>query len=75
MPASINRHLRDYQREGVQFLFRQYSRGKGGLLGDDMVSSCSDWVVCAVQHATCWVHCSAHAELQCCRGWARPCRP
>ncbi|KAF8064179.1 RAD26-like SNF2 family DNA-dependent ATPase [Lyophyllum atratum] len=36
VPASINTYLRDYQRDGVQFLWRQYSEGRGGLLGDDM---------------------------------------
>ena len=36
VPASINRFLRSYQREGVKFLFRQYARDKGGVLADDM---------------------------------------
>ena len=36
VPASINCHLRDYQRDGVRFLFRQFSQGKGGILADDM---------------------------------------
>ena len=36
VPASINRFLRSYQREGVKFLFRQYARNKGGILADDM---------------------------------------
>lgn len=36
IPASINTYLRDYQRDGVKFLWRQYSEGRGGLLGDDM---------------------------------------
>ncbi|KAK9806401.1 hypothetical protein WJX73_002468 [Symbiochloris irregularis] len=36
VPASINAHLRSYQRAGVRFLFRQYSRGRGGILADDM---------------------------------------
>ncbi|KAL9710545.1 hypothetical protein Ac2012v2_006079 [Leucoagaricus gongylophorus] len=36
VPASINTYLRDYQREGVKFLWRQYQEGRGGLLGDDM---------------------------------------
>ena len=38
VPATINRYLRDYQRDGVCFLFRQYAQGLGGILGDDMVS-------------------------------------
>eukprot|EP00884_Botryococcus_braunii_P005791 jgi/Botrbrau1/15212/Bobra.0149s0068.3 len=36
VPASINRYLRGYQREGVRFLFRQYAKGEGGILADDM---------------------------------------
>ncbi|KAL8293046.1 hypothetical protein RQP46_000740 [Phenoliferia psychrophenolica] len=32
----INRFLRSYQREGVDFMYRQYAAGKGGILGDDM---------------------------------------
>ncbi|XP_038068189.1 DNA excision repair protein ERCC-6-like 2 [Patiria miniata] len=36
VPATINRYLRDYQREGVKFLYRQYQKGEGGILGDDM---------------------------------------
>ena len=37
VPATINMYLRDYQREGVRFLFRQYANQQGGILGDDMV--------------------------------------
>ncbi|KAG6837763.1 hypothetical protein H0H93_001690 [Arthromyces matolae] len=36
VPASINTYLRDYQRDGVRFFYKQYSEGRGGLLGDDM---------------------------------------
>ncbi|KAF5375367.1 hypothetical protein D9615_008005 [Tricholomella constricta] len=36
VPSSINTYLRDYQRDGVQFFWKQYSEGRGGLLGDDM---------------------------------------
>jgi SNF2 family DNA or RNA helicase len=36
VPAAINRFLRDYQREGIQFFFKSYKEGRGGLLGDDM---------------------------------------
>lgn len=36
VPASINRHLRPYQREGVEFLYGKYKSGIGGVLGDDM---------------------------------------
>ncbi|KAF8519338.1 RAD26-like SNF2 family DNA-dependent ATPase [Hysterangium stoloniferum] len=34
--ASINRWLRDYQREGVHFFYERYKEGRGGILGDDM---------------------------------------
>lgn len=36
VPASINRFLRQYQREGVQFFYTCYRNGHGGILGDDM---------------------------------------
>lgn len=36
VPAAINTYLRDYQRDGVNFFWRQYKEGRGGLLGDDM---------------------------------------
>ncbi|WOO76804.1 DNA excision repair protein ERCC-6-like 2 [Vanrija pseudolonga] len=36
VPASINRFLRDYQREGAQFMYNKYKQGVGGILGDDM---------------------------------------
>ncbi|KZT24960.1 hypothetical protein NEOLEDRAFT_380729 [Neolentinus lepideus HHB14362 ss-1] len=36
IPASINTHLRDYQRDGVRFFWERYKAGHGGLLGDDM---------------------------------------
>ena len=36
VPAAINTYLRDYQRDGVRFFWRQYVEGRGGLLGDDM---------------------------------------
>lgn len=36
IPETINTYLRDYQRDGVKFLWRQYKQGYGGLLGDDM---------------------------------------
>lgn len=36
IPASINRFLRSYQRDGVRFFWEHYRRGEGGLLGDDM---------------------------------------
>ena len=36
IPPSINRFLREYQREGVRFFWEHYKRKEGGLLGDDM---------------------------------------
>jgi SNF2 family DNA or RNA helicase len=36
IPAPLNKFLRDYQRQGVDFLYRQYEQGMGGILGDDM---------------------------------------
>ncbi|XP_061181749.1 DNA excision repair protein ERCC-6-like 2 [Saccostrea echinata] len=36
VPAPLNQHLRDYQREGIIFLYDHYKEGKGALLGDDM---------------------------------------
>ena len=34
--AYINQYLREYQREGIQFLFDAYMEGRGALLADDM---------------------------------------
>ncbi|XP_007937382.1 DNA excision repair protein ERCC-6-like 2 [Orycteropus afer afer] len=36
IPYTINRYLRDYQREGTQFLYGHYIQGRGCILGDDM---------------------------------------
>nr|XP_033784078.1 DNA excision repair protein ERCC-6-like 2 isoform X2 [Geotrypetes seraphini] len=36
IPYTINRYLRDYQREGAQFLYRHFDQGRGCILGDDM---------------------------------------
>ncbi|NWZ80163.1 ER6L2 protein, partial [Poecile atricapillus] len=36
IPYTINRYLRDYQREGTQFLYRHYANKRGCILGDDM---------------------------------------
>lgn len=36
IPAPTNRFLRQYQREGAEFLYGQYKQGLGGILGDDM---------------------------------------
>ena len=36
MNANVAQHLREYQKEGVRWLWGQYARGVGGLLGDEM---------------------------------------
>jgi len=36
VPAILNVYLRDYQREGVRFLYGHYREGSGALLCDDM---------------------------------------
>lgn len=36
VPYTINRYLRDYQRDGIQFLYKHYTRSTGCILGDDM---------------------------------------
>jgi len=36
IPAAINRYLKDFQKEGVQFLHSVITRGLGAVLGDDM---------------------------------------
>lgn len=36
VPATINRYLCDYQREGIRFLFSHHQKGEGALLADDM---------------------------------------
>ncbi|KAJ8414044.1 hypothetical protein AAFF_G00066420 [Aldrovandia affinis] len=36
VPYTINRYLRDYQREGIKFIYGSYARGRGCILGDDM---------------------------------------
>lgn len=36
IPGSINQYLRDYQRDGVKFLYENYRQKTGAILGDDM---------------------------------------
>ncbi|KAL1753777.1 P-loop containing nucleoside triphosphate hydrolase protein [Schizophyllum commune] len=36
IPNPVNRFLRPYQRDGVQFMYKCYKEGRGGCLGDDM---------------------------------------
>lgn len=37
VPANLNARLRDYQREGVKFLYSLYRQEKGGILADGML--------------------------------------
>ena len=56
VPAVLNYHLRDYQREGVAFLYRHYRAGTGALLCDDMGLGKTVQVIAmmvAVLHKTC----------------------
>ena len=36
VPYTINRYLRDYQREGIKFMYNNYIHSTGCILGDDM---------------------------------------
>lgn len=36
VPAPVNAFLREYQREGIQFFWACFRKGRGGILGDDM---------------------------------------
>lgn len=36
VPRSLNKYLRDYQREGVKFFYDCYVANRGAILGDDM---------------------------------------
>lgn len=36
VPSAINTFLRDYQRDGVEFLYDKFRNSMGGMLGDDM---------------------------------------
>ena len=36
VPAALNCHLSEYQRDGVRFLYTLWASGKGGVLADDM---------------------------------------
>lgn len=56
VPAVLNYHLREYQREGVSFLYRHYRAGSGALLCDDMGLGKTVQVIAmmvAVLHKTC----------------------
>ncbi|XP_060894756.1 DNA excision repair protein ERCC-6-like 2 isoform X1 [Labrus mixtus] len=36
VPYTINRYLRDYQRDGIRFIYSNYVHSRGCILGDDM---------------------------------------
>ncbi|XP_014842659.1 PREDICTED: DNA excision repair protein ERCC-6-like 2 isoform X1 [Poecilia mexicana] len=36
VPYTINRYLRDYQRDGIRFIYNNYMSSTGCILGDDM---------------------------------------
>lgn len=36
VPYTINRYLRAYQQEGIRFIYNNYIRSRGCILGDDM---------------------------------------
>ncbi|XP_029295210.1 DNA excision repair protein ERCC-6-like 2 isoform X2 [Cottoperca gobio] len=36
VPYTINRYLRDYQRDGIRFIYNNYICSRGCILGDDM---------------------------------------
>ncbi|XP_069785390.1 DNA excision repair protein ERCC-6-like 2 isoform X2 [Narcine bancroftii] len=36
VPHTIHRYLRDYQKDGIQFICKHYFHGNGCILGDDM---------------------------------------
>uniref|UniRef100_A0AAR2KNC5 Excision repair cross-complementation group 6-like 2 n=1 Tax=Pygocentrus nattereri TaxID=42514 RepID=A0AAR2KNC5_PYGNA len=36
VPYTINRYLRNYQREGIKFIYDRYMKSRGCILGDDM---------------------------------------
>lgn len=36
VPYTINRYLRDYQREGIRFIYKNFIHSRGCILGDDM---------------------------------------
>lgn len=39
VPASAAQYLREYQKDGIRWLYQQYIRNLGGVLGDDMGAS------------------------------------
>lgn len=45
VPGGINTFLRDYQRQGVKFLWDKYDAGRGCVIGDDMGLVCCMLIV------------------------------
>ncbi|XP_071855137.1 uncharacterized protein [Apostichopus japonicus] len=53
IPATMNRYLREYQREGVRFLYQHFLEDKGAILADDMGLGKTIQVlafICAILH-------------------------
>ena len=38
VPGNMNRCLREYQREGIEFLASAYYRGQGAILADEVLT-------------------------------------
>ena len=56
IPATINQYLRDYQQEGVRFLYEHYISDTGAVLCDDMGLGKTVQVIafmCSVLHKRC----------------------
>jgi hypothetical protein len=45
VPASLNRYLAPFQKQGVEFMYKCLDRKSGVILGDEMVSCCSRKVI------------------------------
>ena len=44
VPASLNRYLAPFQREGVQFMYKVLTGGRGVIMGDEMVRGLIGWL-------------------------------
>jgi hypothetical protein len=49
IPASLNRYLAPFQREGVKFMYKVLTGGSGVILGDEMVRAVVKTVCCDVR--------------------------
>ena len=75
VPAGLNRHLREYQREGVRFLYRLFASGKGGVLADDMGLGKTVQTVAflgSVLRSPVAIREAARARARCSRWWCAP---